>query len=298
MKKFFIAIFFCLLGLLIFIKKNYYMGADEINNINYGCDKIITRAQVAKMICFLYADKKKILECYKSRNINFLDSEPNNWFDKYINFVFEKKIMTGIKKNKFEPDSALTLSQAQYLLDKININNKIKLKLDDQNKNKFISYSLWTKLFIKAIKDLKDLNDDDLDINKNIKQEKIIILATSKQNNNILKGFVISDKNYYSCDNLELLDFDFYNKAINALVCDKEILAVLNYSDKFNLHAKLLKTDQNKILVKLKSITRYFELDKNLGKIYRVGNKKLNLGEICGLRIDSGKLVNIINQAK
>ena len=52
------------------------------------------------------------------------------------------------------------------------------------------------------------------------------------------------------------------------------------------------------ILAKLKAITRYFELDNKLGKIYRIGDKKLNLDEVCGLRIHYGKLVNIINPAK
>ena len=115
MKKFLLASFFCaFLFINLFFKKNIY--AQEII---YGTNRIITRAEVAKMISFVYGNKKDILECYKNREINFLDSEINDWFDKYINFVFEKKIMTGTNENKFEPEKYLNLNQAQILLDKI-----------------------------------------------------------------------------------------------------------------------------------------------------------------------------------
>lgn len=280
MKKLFLAAFFCI---LIFIKNIFYVRAQEFN---YGIDKIITRAQVAKMLCFIYADKKSILEKYKSRDISFIDSSPDDWFDKYINFIFDKGIMLGTQKNKFEPDNALTLNQAQYLLDKININNKIKLKLTDQNQDKFISYSLWTKLFISAIKDLG--------LDNNIKQENIIILATRKQNDNILNGFIISDKDYYTCDDLEYLDFDFCDKAINALVRDKEILAVLDYNNEFSLRAKILKKLDNKLLILTGPVKRFLGVDFSFDRKYKTLCKELIFERIYGLKIDSGKIVDIV----
>ena len=82
MKRIFLAGFFFI---CLFIKN---IKAQEII---YGHDKAITRAEVAKMISFVYGHKRDILEAYKKREINFFDCDINDWFDKYLNFVVKKK---------------------------------------------------------------------------------------------------------------------------------------------------------------------------------------------------------------
>lgn len=268
MKRIFLAGFFFM---CLFIKN---IMAQEIF---YGHDKTVTRAEVAKMISFIYGDKKNILEAYKTREITFVDSDINNWFDKYLNFVVKKKIMAGVDKNKFEPEKYLNLSQAQILLDKINPENKIKIKIDEVNKNKFISYSLWVKLFLDLI--------SDLDI-KNIKQKEIISLATYKQNKeDILKDFLVSDKNYFC---YEGIDFDFYNKKINVLLCGHEIMALLSYDDEFDVKFKILDVKDNRICVKNDLLKIYFLIDTvNLDK------NKIKIGESYILKIKCGKIIDI-----
>ena len=268
MKRIFLAGFFFM---CLFIKN---IMAQEIF---YGHDKTVTRAEVAKMVSFIYEDKKNILEVYKTREINFVDSHINNWFDKYLNFVVKKNIMAGTDKNKFEPEKYLNLSQAQILLDKINPENKIKIKIDEVNKNKFISYSLWVKLFLDLI--------SDLDI-KNIKQKEIISLATYKQNKeDILKDFLVSDKNYFC---YEGIDFDFYNKKINVLLCGHEIMALLSYDDEFDVKFKILDVKDNRICVKNDLLKIYFLIDTvNLDK------NKIKIGESYILKIKCGKIIDI-----
>ena len=263
MKRIFLAGFFFM---CLFIKN---IMAQEIF---YGHDKTVTRAEVAKMVSFIYEDKKNILEVYKTREINFVDSHINNWFDKYLNFVVKKNIMAGTDKNKY-----LNLSQAQILLDKINPENKIKIKIDEVNKNKFISYSLWVKLFLDLI--------SDLDI-KNIKQKEIISLATYKQNKeDILKDFLVSDKNYFC---YEGIDFDFYNKKINVLLCGHEIMALLSYDDEFDVKFKILDVKDNRICVKNDLLKIYFLIDTvNLDK------NKIKIGESYILKIKCGKIIDI-----
>lgn len=273
MKKFLLASFFCaFLFINLFFKKNIY--AQEII---YGTDRIITRAEVAKMISFIYGNKKDILACYKNREINFLDSKINNWFDKYINFVFEKKIMTGTSENKFEPEKYLNLNQAQILLDKINVDNKIKIKMDDENKNKFVSYSLWVKLFLDLLSDLEI---------KNIKQQEIIVLATHEQNKkDILKNFLVSDKNYFCCEGI---NFDFYEKKVKVLVCEQEILAIINYDYDFNVEFKINKKTGNKIWVENDLLKRCFYLKKDLQ------GKKINVNKNYVLKIKSGEIIDFV----
>ena len=186
--------------------------------------------------------------------------------------------MTGINQNEFGPEKYLNLAQGQILLDKINNDNKIKIKIDEVNKNKFISYSLWVKLFLDLI--------NDLDI-KNIKQKEIISLATHKQNKkDILKDFLVSDKNYFC---YEGIDFDFYNKKINVLVCGHEILALINYDSEFSVEFKILNVKDNKICVKNNLLKTYFLIDD-----MNPDKNKIKIGESYILKIKSGKVINMI----
>ena len=209
MKKIFWAVFFCLC-----ITKN--VGAVQIN---YGSDKIIARSLVAKMVAFINSDRQEIFDWYKSRSLNFIDTDREKWYDKYINSACKKNLMSGFE-NEFAPDAPLTLMQAQYLLDKINPQNEIKIKITDENKNKNISYSLWVKLFLEATKILKT----------NITRKKIIALATPLQNKIIPPNNIVTNENYYLHEGIE---FDFFDKQTEVLLKGKEILAVLNYNDEF-----------------------------------------------------------------
>jgi S-layer homology domain. len=261
MKKIFLAVFFC----TIFLSKNIYA-----QQINYGSDKTISRAQIAKMLAFMYCDKNEIIDLYNSRNINFSDTDATKWYDKYINAVYNKKLMSGTE-NKFEPQNPLTLIQAQYLLDKINPSNTIKIKITDENKNKNISYSLWVKLFMDTIKDL----------DTKITQKKIITLATSLQNKKILQNYIITSENYFS---IEGIDFDFIDKETQILCNENEIISVLSYSDEFELkNCSILKNRGNKIYVECPPVKRFFNTKLQ---------KKISAG-IFNLKIKSGEIIDI-----
>ncbi len=257
MKKIFWAVFFCFC-----IFKNVHAA-----QINYGADKIITRALVAKMIAFINSDRQEIFDLYKSRSINFIDTDREKWYDKYINAACKKNLMSGFE-NKFAPDEPLTLIQAQYLLDKINPQNDIKIKMTDENKNKNISYSLWLKLFSDAIKTL----------HTNVEQKKIIALATPLQNKNIPQNNIVSNENYYSHEGIE---FDFFDKQIEVLLKGKEILAILNYNDEFELDCTVIKNIGKKVFISVGPVKRFFVSDV---KKILPGNYRL--------QIKAGKIIN------
>lgn len=260
MKKFFCSVFFC----AIFLSENV-----NAKQINFGNDKPILRADTAKMIALTYCSKKEIIDMYKSRSIDFTDTNTEKWYDKYINTAFKKQIMSGVGE-KFEPEKPLTLIQAQYLLDKINQNNETTIKITDENKNKCISYSLWTKLFIEAIKNL----------DKKIEQKKIIILATPSQNKNIPQNNIVTNEKYYICDGI---DFDFLDKSTEIIANDNEIIAVLNFDDEFDLKCSAIKQTGNKIFISSGPVKRFFNLKKQ---------KKIAPGNYI-LKIKSGEIINI-----
>ena len=91
MKKIFLAVLFCS---FLFVKNI------SANQIYYGNQDTISRSQVAKMLSFIYFGKDEIIKLYESRNINFCDTDASKWYDKYINAVYNKKLMNGIE-NKF-----------------------------------------------------------------------------------------------------------------------------------------------------------------------------------------------------
>lgn len=258
MKKFFLAVFF----FTFFLHQNIFA-----QQIHFGTDKTISRAEVAKMLSFIYFDKDEIIELYKNRNINFTDSDASKWYDKYVNAVYNKKLMSGIE-NRFEPEKPLSLLQAQYILDRINSGDKTKIKITDENKNKNISYSLWTKLFFSAIQNL----------NCGIEQKKIIVLAAPSQSKTLPPNYIITSENYFSCDGI---DFDFFDKSIEVLAKAHEIIALISFDNEFELkNCSLLKIHGNKAYVKCPHVKRFFDLQKKISP--GVFDLKIRSGEIIG----------------
>ncbi len=243
--------------------------------IHFGINKSISRAEVAKMISFICFDKDEIIELYKNRNINFTDSDASKWYDKYVNAVYNKKLMNGIE-NKFEPEKPLSLLQAQCILDRICSGDKTKIKITDENKNKNISYSLWTKLFLSAIQNL----------NCGIEQKKIIILATPSQSKNLPPNYIVTDENYFNCDGI---DFDFFDKSVEVLTKANEIIALISFDNEFELkNCSLLKIHGNKIYTECGPLKRFF--DYNL-------QKKISPG-IFDFKIKDGEIIDAIQHTK
>ena len=270
MRKIFLLVFF-LCFFLLNVNKNNILA----KQINYGEDKIISRAQVAKMLCFAYLTKKEIFDLYQTRNINFKDVSQTKWYDKYINAVCARKLMSGVSENNFNPEQPLTVLQAQYLLEKIS-NIKIKVTQDNQDKN--ISYYLWTKLFRDAIKNL----------DSQITQKKIIVLATHDENQNIPENFIVTNQDYFSCDDL---DFKFIDKFINIITKDKEIIAITSYDDEFELkNCKIINQSENKIYLDCGKLKRYFN--------YNNKNQEKIIFDQADLKIKSGEIIKIINIKK
>lgn len=172
---------------------------------NYPVD----RATVSKMMALATYSKREILSL--DNVIKFSDVKEDSWYNKYINCAYIQGDMSGVLEDKFDPMGNLTITQTQYLINKYDKNKKI--KIDDKNKDKPISYALWCNIYSQIIKD------------KNIIEEDLVVLGTKKTNKNLKDDYVITDKGLYS---FEGIDVDKYiDTKIKVLKRDNEIIAIL-----------------------------------------------------------------------
>ena len=173
-----------------------------------GNDYPIDRITVAKMIALTNNNKNEILSL--DNVIKFKDVEEDSWYNKYVNSVYINKDMSGVVEEKFAPEESLTITQTQYLIDKYDKNRKI--KIDDKNKDKPISYALWVDIYSKVIK------------NENIKEEEVVILATKDTNKSLKEPYAITDKGLYSFEGIDINKY--INTKVKIFTRDKEVLAV------------------------------------------------------------------------
>lgn len=194
------------------------------DKIAYAGDNLpVSRAQAAKMLSYIGSDTLAIKSM--NRVINFKDTPPDSWYDKYINAVVTLGYMSGTG-DSFMPEDPLTINQAQLLLDKIDTNNRIKIKITDENKDKAISYALWIDLYYELV---SNLNNGSNSAKTEIERTEIVVLATPGNNKKLTSYKMVTNIGPLSFEGL-LMD-DYIDKKIGILKKGSEILAFLGVSD-------------------------------------------------------------------
>ena len=181
---------------------------EEIKVGIIGNDYPINRATVSKMMALASYEKTDILAL--DNVINFEDVEEDSWYNKYINCAYIKGDMSGVLENKFDPMGNLTITQTQYLIDKYDKNKKI--KIDDKDKDKPISYALWCNIYSQIIQD------------ENIQQDELVILGTKDNSKNLKNDYVITDKGIYSFEGIDISKY--INTKIKVFKRNSEIIAI------------------------------------------------------------------------
>ncbi len=184
-----------------------------------GDNMPITRGQIAKMIAVAFFDSEYINSL--KRQISFTDTSPQQWYDKYINVVFVNGKMTG-SGDLFKPNEPITLQEAQFLLDKLNPNNKLKLQITEETKNTPISYALWVNFYTGTLENLSE--GKGLEAGFGIKQNQFTVLATPGNNTQLTGRFMITDIGPISFAGFDVEPY--VDKEISALVKDDELLCV------------------------------------------------------------------------
>ncbi len=177
----------------------------------------VSRALAAKMLALsLYsANTIDTLE----RIIPFKDTRPELWYDRYINACYTEGIMKGAG-DEFKPEEPLSLGQAQILLDKISNGKSSKLDINDGNRDKAISYALWTELFMQA-EEAAGPGVSGL----GFLQKEITVLATSDNNIKLREGNAITDLGHITHAGISLAGY--IDKCVSVLLKDGEIVAPL-----------------------------------------------------------------------
>lgn len=259
----------------------------EIGNV--GNKLPVTRAEAARMISLIYNNINEIN--IMDREIKFTDCNIEKWHDKYINAVVSQKIMSGTKQDLFEPEGYLSLQQAQYLIDRIDKNNKLKIKITDETKDKPISYALWCDLFYKAITNTSE--NGDILKNFGISKTKIIVMATRENNKELKQNCVITDSGplYY-----EGIDIGKYlDNELEILKKGEEIISVLNVSDTSPVikNAYIVNCNEKEVSIFSGGAERsyYFQTDENNNNENILRSE--NIGNIADIKINGSNIVDI-----
>ncbi len=251
-----------------------------VTESNFGDNIPVSRGLVAKMLSMTFNDLNSINTL--SREISFSDTSVDKWYDRYINTSFICGYMQGNDKGMFMPEEAITLSQAQTLMNKLNPNNKVKVQLTEETKDKPISYALWTDLYKKFIEDMS--GEKSIKEVYNIEEKRFVVLATPGNNNQLKDWCMITDKGpltFYG------LNMDSYiDKEIRVLQKDNDVLAVLSVENESPTiyNSYIVRTDNNSITV----------FSGGSERTYAYPNPPLDCqGKICDIKISNGKATEL-----
>lgn len=251
----------------------------KYEKIAHAGDNIpISRALVAKMLAYINNDSASINAM--ERIIKFTDTTADAWYDRYINAVVTQGYMSG-GGTEFMPDKPLTLGQAQMLLDKADPNNKVKIQINDANKDKAISYALWTDLYYELLFNLS--GDKEIEEQYNIKKSSVIVLATPWNNSKLKAWNMITSTGALSYKGLSM--DDYIDKKIGVLKKDGEVIAFLGVID----YAPIIK---NAYIVSItgESITVF---SGGAERTYFYRTTGLTSGDICDIKINGSNAENV-----
>lgn len=232
----------------------------------------IERAIVARMLALANNTKNEIMNL--ERQINFKDTNTQNWYDKYINAVYIKGDMNGVFEDKFMPNDNLTLIQTQYLIDKYDTSKKVKIKIDDTNKDKPISYALWCDIYSKMM------------LNKNIKEETFTVLATENTNSDLKDGYAMTDKGIYYFEGMNIQQY--LNTKIKVLVNGIDIIAI---TEVLELEPILTRCYIENI--KNNETTIFVGGARKILKNSDIQISEANVGKIADIKISQNKILDI-----
>ena len=188
-----------------------------------GDDLPVSRAMAAKMLALAYSDRPSIDTA--EREIDFADVAEDAWYDRFINAAIQLEIMSGGGAT-FTPEEPLSVAQAQTLLDRLDANNPIKIQITDDNRDKPISYALWTDLYIQL---LRNLSDGDMEGRFGVYMTTAIVLAVPESNPRLPEGHLIAADGPLVCAGLHMEPY--LDKETQILRKDKDIVAVIGITD-------------------------------------------------------------------
>ena len=138
---------------LLFLLTGCSAGADRMERAEAGVigrETAVTREMAAKTIALAFYTREE-LEDVKAE-MNFSDVTQEMWSYPYIGGCVEQGFFAGSEEGTFRPQDAMTLWEAQVLMDRLAPDYESRIVLTEENKNMAVSYELWVQLLETALK--------------------------------------------------------------------------------------------------------------------------------------------------
>lgn len=242
----------------------------------------ISRANAAKLIAYTFYSKDEIegLE----RRIEFEDTLPTFWYDKYINAVHTLELMEGTG-NKFYPGEDLTYKQVVDILGSVSDHKyDIKVRAKEDVANEKVSMQRFVDIYSKLLQKLSEgITGKDP---YNIQEKNLIILATPGSNEELGPWQAVTDQGEYGFEGVPI--DGYLDQEIKVMVKNKEILGVIdvvNMDPSFE-SVYVTKAEKGQVEILVGGIKKTYKSDL-LGKDYidMLVDLHFKNGEIIGADI-------------
>ena len=240
----------------------------------------ISRAMVAKMIALTFNDLGDIMAL--DREIQFEDTDPNQWYDPYINTVVIQGFMQGTDVG-FAPLDPLTMEQANLLLQRIasDVSTSF-VSFSAKNRKQPISYSQWVEAYLNCLE--KGRKDQSLQEAYGLTKKNIIVIGTPANTSSLPSWSMGTDQGIYGFTGLAM--DSYMDQKIQVLLKGNEILAFLGVVEENPTitHAYIQNTEQEQLTIFIGGIQRTYACEESILPI---------TGNIADLTLQQGKVVQV-----
>ena len=243
--------------------------------IKVGDQVPVSRALVAKMLALAYSDRPLIDAL--DREIKFSDLEESAWYDRFVNACVQNGLMSG-GGGLFQPESPLTVSQAQMLLDNLSADNAIKIQITDENKDKPISYALWIDFYMQTLEASGGMAE-----RFGVTLDTMVVLAEPEGNTQVPEGHVIMADGPMTCAGLNMAPY--MDKEVQVLKKDKDVIAVIGIVN----DAPVLPA----VYIAGKTAENITIFTGGAERTYRFDTADMPEGNICDIQIDGDRALRV-----
>lgn len=239
-------------------------GKGAVNNTQtgtVGVNEPITRAEAARMAALNSYSLEEINKM--ERKIEFEDTDISKWYDKYINAAYTANFISGVDSEHFAPEEYLSLRQAQFLLDKLKADSKVKLQYAQEDKDKPIPYNIWVTAFE------KNMNTEKL------QSRELKIYADKSKCKKLGDNFFVTELGLTYYEGYEVLKCDYEINAVvsgNTIAALKSIAPVTEYEN-----MEVAEKGNKYIKIKVPGGMRKFDVE----------NSDAEVGDTVKIEIDS-----------
>ncbi|MBM6828243.1 SpoIID/LytB domain-containing protein [Anaerotignum lactatifermentans] len=182
-----------------------------------GDERAVSRAEAAKMISLAFYGPEELAELEQTAEFPDVSKDGDQYA--YINGAVSMGFFSGDEDGNFYPEKELTLTQAQFLVDRLAPEFDSQIILTEENKNLPVSYSLWVQLWETALEHRR--GEEDLS-SYGIEEQESLLLKTQEESGWFDKG------NYWAAG-IELMPY--LGETLRFWQKDGEIVALLEVTE-------------------------------------------------------------------